>query len=43
MVPGSAFGPGGEGHIRLSYATEYGRLEKGLDRLAEGLAALART
>jgi len=40
VVPGSAFGPGGEGHLRLSYATEYGRLAAGLDRLAEGLAAL---
>jgi aspartate/methionine/tyrosine aminotransferase len=40
VVPGSAFGPGGEGHLRLSYATEYGRLAAGLDRLAEGLARI---
>jgi aminotransferase len=38
LVPGSAFGPGGAGHLRLSYATEYGRLAAGLDRLTEGLA-----
>lgn len=37
LVPGSAFGPGGEGHLRLSYATDYGRLSEGLDRLGEGL------
>lgn len=40
VVPGSAFGPGGEGHLRLSYATDYDRLAVGLDRLAEGLARL---
>jgi aminotransferase len=43
LVPGSAFGPGGEGHLRLSYATEYGRLATGLDRLAEGLARIGGT
>jgi N-acetylneuraminate lyase len=36
VVPGSAFGPGGEGHLRLSYATECVRLATGLDRLADG-------
>ena len=30
VVPGSAFGPGGEGHLRLSYAAEYNRLAAGL-------------
>jgi aminotransferase len=40
VVPGSAFGPGGRGHLRLSYATEYGRLGEGLDRLAGGLRRL---
>ena len=40
VVPGSAFGEGGAGHLRLSYATEYGRLSKGLDRLAEGLSRI---
>ncbi len=40
VVPGSAFGPGGEGHLRLSYATEYGRLAEGLTRMADGLSRI---
>lgn len=35
VVPGSVFGPGGEGHLRISYATDYRRLEEGLGRLAD--------
>ncbi len=34
VTPGTDFGPGGEGYIRLSYANRYERLETGLDRLA---------
>ncbi len=37
-VPGVAFG--GEGCIRLSYATSMDIIEKGLDRIEEGLGAL---
>jgi aspartate/methionine/tyrosine aminotransferase len=33
VVPGSAFGEGGAGHIRISYACSYDRLQLGLDRL----------
>ncbi len=33
VVPGSAFGLGGEGHIRASYATGYGKIERALERL----------
>jgi len=33
--PGDYFGPSGLGYIRLSYATEEGRLREGLTRLAE--------
>jgi len=33
VTPGIDFGPGGEGYIRLSYATKYECLEEGLDRL----------
>jgi aspartate/methionine/tyrosine aminotransferase len=33
--PGSHFGPGGAGHVRVSYAAEDGRLREGLGRLAE--------
>jgi aminotransferase len=33
VVPGSAFGPGGEGFVRCSYATAYDKLEEALDRI----------
>jgi hypothetical protein len=32
--PGSPFGPSGDRFIRLSYATDEGRLREGLDRMA---------
>ncbi|SEW00449.1 pyridoxal phosphate-dependent aminotransferase [Natrinema salifodinae] len=32
-APGQAFGDGGEGHLRLSFANDRDRLELGLDRL----------
>ncbi|QRV15854.1 pyridoxal phosphate-dependent aminotransferase [Haloterrigena salifodinae] len=38
-APGRAFGDGGEGHLRLSFANDRDRLELGLDRLE----ALVRT
>ncbi|MBL8086789.1 MAG: pyridoxal phosphate-dependent aminotransferase [Chthonomonas sp.] len=39
-VPGSVFE--GPGHLRLSYATSRAAIEKGLERLAEGLKRLPR-
>ncbi|HKG19588.1 MAG TPA: aminotransferase class I/II-fold pyridoxal phosphate-dependent enzyme [Candidatus Limnocylindrales bacterium] len=33
VVPGSAFGPSGEGHVRACYATSYDKLEEALDRI----------
>ena len=33
VVPGSAFGPGGEGFARCSYATAFDQLEEALDRI----------
>ena len=33
VVPGSAFGPSGEGHVRMCYATSYERLEEALRRV----------
>jgi len=33
MVPGSAFGPSGVGHVRASYATAYEKIEEALERL----------
>jgi len=34
LAPGSAFGPGGEGHLRLCFASSAGRLAEAMDRLA---------
>ncbi|MDD5466712.1 MAG: aminotransferase class I/II-fold pyridoxal phosphate-dependent enzyme [Anaerolineales bacterium] len=33
VVPGTAFGPGGEGFVRCSYATAYEKLEEALRRI----------
>jgi aspartate aminotransferase len=41
VVPGSAYGPGGEGTLRVSFAAGGETLERGLDRLREGLSKLA--
>ncbi len=35
VVPGSAFGPGGEGHVRCSYATSFEKLRIAMARMAE--------
>jgi aminotransferase len=35
VCPGEFFGPGGGGHIRLSYVVEEGRLREGLTRLGD--------
>jgi aminotransferase len=34
-VPGSAFGAGGAGYVRCSYATAYEKIEQALERLAQ--------
>ena len=33
VVPGSAFGAGGEGFVRCSYATAYEKIEEALFRM----------
>jgi aminotransferase len=33
VVPGSAFGPSGEGHVRACYATSYEQLQEALVRI----------
>ena len=33
VVPGNAFGPSGEGHVRMCYATSYERIEEALARI----------
>lgn len=39
-VPGSAFGPQGEGYIRLSYACSYERIVEAMERLKKAIAEL---
>lgn len=39
VAPGSAFGPAGEGHLRLCFAHRPERLERAMWRLREGLTA----
>ncbi|MEU2059711.1 pyridoxal phosphate-dependent aminotransferase [Streptomyces sp. NPDC013455] len=41
VTPGSAFGPGGEGHVRLSYATSRDVIDQALDRMGDALARRA--
>ena len=38
--PGSEYGAGGEGHIRLSYAVSREDIVVGVERLAKALASL---
>jgi aspartate/methionine/tyrosine aminotransferase len=37
LAPGSAFGPGGEGHLRLCFAASLDRLSQAMDRLEPAL------
>lgn len=37
LTPGSAFGPGGEGHVRLSFATSAETINKAIDRMCKAL------
>lgn len=41
LAPGSAFGPGGEGHLRLCFASSTERLSTALDRLEPALRTAA--
>ena len=38
VIPGSAFGPSGAGHVRMCYATSYERLEEALERIGRFVA-----
>ena len=38
VIPGSAFGPSGEGHVRACYATSYEQLEDALGRIGRFVA-----
>lgn len=39
-VPGSAFGKGGEGYVRLSYATAYEQIVEAMERMRKAFAEL---
>jgi aspartate aminotransferase len=41
VLAGTAFGPGGEGHLRLCYATERGELERALAAIRQFVTTLA--
>lgn len=41
VVPGSAFGAGGDGHVRCSYATKYEMIEQALDRIEQFVKTLS--
>jgi aspartate/methionine/tyrosine aminotransferase len=40
VVHGAAYGPGGEGTLRVSFASGGDTLTRGLDRLSEGLTRI---
>lgn len=40
VTPGTAFGPGGEGFIRISYATSEDQIREGISRIKDTLAKL---
>ena len=42
LVPGDVFGPGGEGYLRMSYASSYDNIVEGCARLAKAVAALQK-
>jgi len=40
VIPGSVFGSEGEGHIRISFATEEGYIREGMSRIRKGIETL---
>ena len=42
IVPGTSFGPGGEGYVRISYANSYDQIQEATRRIAKALARLTR-
>ena len=43
VVPGSVFGAAGEGHLRVSYATDMGSLREAMDRIEAFVSTVAPT
>lgn len=39
VVPGNEFGKNGEGHVRLSYATSYEKIEQAMDRIEKAVSS----
>ena len=42
MVPGNIFGQGGEGYIRMSFASSYENIVEGCARLGKAVAELMK-
>lgn len=42
LVPGTSFGPGGDGYVRISYANSYDKIEEAMRRMALALPKLPR-
>ena len=42
LIPGDVFGPGGEGYLRMSFASSYENIVEGCRRLEEVVAALKK-
>ncbi len=40
VVPGSAFGGGGEGHVRIAYCKSYGQCEAALERIRKFVGSI---
>jgi aminotransferase len=40
VVPGSAFGAAGEGHVRISYSTSYAEIEQGMERVGKAISKI---
>jgi len=40
LLAGSDFGPGGEGFLRISYATAWEQIREGIERMRQALARL---
>ncbi|XIF19893.1 MAG: aminotransferase class I/II-fold pyridoxal phosphate-dependent enzyme [Acetilactobacillus jinshanensis] len=40
VIPGKAFGPGGEGHVRLSYATSMPNIKEAMRRSIDIIISL---
>jgi aminotransferase len=40
VVPGTAFGPSGEGYIRISYASSLDKIKEAMGRIEEFVGAL---